>query len=273
MTISTKGAVFIALASIAVIGMVFAIRDYDRGETESAVAISRSKAAEPVVRPPASMSAVPATPTFLAITDSISLVSNGAEPGRQWPDIVAERMGWQAQVDAVSGRGFLASNIANVPQTIAPFGDGLAAVTARVPRADHIVIDGGENDFPKSPDAAIAAMHTFVDDVREAYPRAKVYLMAPAFVFKADLPPGDAAVHARWSGAMESAAARIGNAWVIDALVEGWYRNVDPAPFVSPDKVHLNARGQEFYADQLVDSIERLGVADTVPERMAAPRR
>jgi lysophospholipase L1-like esterase len=192
-------------------------------------------------------------PLLLAITDSIARVSDGNEPGKQYPTIIGQRFGWDTAIDAVSGRGFLEGQIGGV--TIPSFDRGLPAVTAAHPDPDYVLIDGGRNDVGKPQDEAIAAMNEFYDAARSAYPNAKFIVTVPLRPsHEALVGDGSGNTYNRWAAEVHAAAARI-DADVVDARAEHWYDGVDLAPYLWTDGIHLNAQGQEFYADKMIESM------------------
>jgi hypothetical protein len=199
----------------------------------------------------------PHIPALLAITDSVSLVSNGNEPGKQYPTIVADQMGWSAAIDAVSGRGFLPGTIG--PFTVEPFSSNLSQVIKQHPVVDYVIIDGGRNDVGKPQEQALKAMNEFYDSVRAAYPNAKFIVTVAVRVSPTQfLGDGSRDTYEVWAQAVHIAADRI-HAHVIDPIAEHWYDGVDLTPYIWTDGIHLNAMGQKFYADKVVTDLKRFG--------------
>jgi hypothetical protein len=46
----------------------------------------------------------------------------------------------------------------------------------------------------------------------------------------------------------------------MDPFAEGWFENIDLAPLLWTDGVHLNGAGAEYYAQEIVDGMRRLGI-------------
>lgn len=242
----------VAIAVVAVIVLAATIA-YDlasrRRETKPTATAIAPSMSEPSRRPGPSM------PVLLAITDSVALASNGNEKAPGYPAIIANQMGWSAVIDAVSGRGFVVSNqVAGL--SVPPFKDHFPALSAAHPDAAYVIIDGGRNDFDKPQDAVFAAMNAFYDSVRAAYPKAKIFVTVPLRPSPPAALIGDGSprTYETWAREVRSAADRI-NAHVIDARAEGWYDNTDLSPYIWTDGIHLNGKGQQFYADKMLSDM------------------
>ena len=55
---------------------------------------------------------------------------------------------------------------------------------------------------------------------------------------------------------LHQAASNVG-AYLINPIGLGWYHNIDLAPLLWKDHIHLNNAGQEYYANRLVDNLKQ----------------
>jgi len=193
-------------------------------------------------------------PTLLVVGDSFAGGAGDATI-TTYPQLVADKMGWNLRMDAVGGSGFTANSLDD--QTIEPFINRLASDASHF-SVDYLLIDGGRNDLQKQPEPVIIAMDEFLKRVREYWPNATIVIMKPQYatMLVADNYPAI-------SAAIDRTAADI-DVKVIDPVAEGWYNDVDLDALLMSDRVHLNGPGQQFYADHIVDALKRLGITGAV---------
>lgn len=198
----------------------------------------------------------PRRPSVLVITDSLG--GGVGDPSvANYPQILADNFGWDLVLDHQGARGFLPTDLTpvGVDRIVAPFIDRLRYDTETY-RADYIVVDGGRNDLGKNPMEVKSAIDTYLVELRAGFPQAKIVVVAPTFIR-----PDPAENYPQIAEQLRLTAASIG-AYVVDPVAEGWFRNVDLAPLLWTDGVHLNAVGSNYYAEKITESIEQYGIAD-----------
>jgi lysophospholipase L1-like esterase len=107
--------------------------------------------------------------------------------------------------------------------------------------ADYVVVSSGRHDLGRSDYEA--AVRAYFRDVRRAYPKAKVAVLAPFWV---DENPPEDLIDARLT--VQEAAAAAGATYV---STQGWLS----AANLGPDGVHLSASGQEAVARRLATAL------------------
>jgi lysophospholipase L1-like esterase len=164
-------------------------------------------------------------------------------------------MHWNVVVDAMGARGFLPTDASNVgvARPVPPFIDALK-YDADTYRADYIIVDGGRNDLGKDPDRFAPAYDEYMTALRSYYPQAKIISLVPSYIT-----PQRAELYEVNSAAVRQSAEKVG-AYVMDPFAEGWFENIDLAPLLWTDGVHLNGAGAEYYAQEIVDGMRRLGI-------------
>jgi acyl-CoA thioesterase-1 len=150
------------------------------------------------------------------------------------PMRIAAGMGWRADVDGVSGTGYL--NPATGTNDTYP--DRASHVPAG---ARYVVIMGGVNDYARfaaSPTAFVRAANT------TAAPRAKLIVVGPFWPYA----PTDSRITAM-DAIVENAAATHG-ALFLDALRERWMTDPGVAGHMT-DKLHPNQQGYDALAARI----------------------
>ncbi|MDT5009062.1 MAG: hypothetical protein QOH57_679 [Mycobacterium sp.] len=229
---------------------VLVVRGYDRTRS-----VPDAATAAPHGSPVAQDALYQRNPTLLVVTDSM-----GAPPDptitTAYPDVLAEKMGWNVVVDSVGGRGFMPNDLSNVGinRLVPPVMETLK-YDADQYRADYVLVDTGRNDLGgKEPGDVTAAADQYLTALRAAYPNAKIIVMLPSYIspLKADLYP-------LVGQPLRQSAERIG-AMVLDPVSENWYEGVDLKPFLYKDNFHLNDAGAQFYAQKIIDGLGKLGI-------------
>jgi lysophospholipase L1-like esterase len=239
------------VAVIALFGVVVVLyfKAYDRTPPPETQPMGNAQTAdEPFFR---------TSPALLVVSDSLAGAYGDPINGRNYPQFLAEKMGWDLNVDAVGARGFLESQVKQsccAPIIVPPVIDRLDDDRALF-RADYIVVDVGRNDLGKNPEAVAPAIDEYYTKLREAYPGAKIIALVPTYIYP------KAADNYRFLAEYVSAAATKVRAYILDPVAEGWYRDVDLAPLLWTDRVHPNTAGSEYIAERIADGIRRLGVA------------
>ncbi|MDF3284090.1 SGNH/GDSL hydrolase family protein [Gordonia sp. N1V] len=181
--------------------------------------------------------------TALFIGDSyVEGVDGGGQP---YPRRVGAEFGWQVDVDAKGGSGFVARG----PVASAlPFGQRLAADSGDAP--DLVVIDGGRNDAIVPVTTMENAIGEYVGAVRAKWPLACVVFVIPSFMTAE--PPSfydDIVNYAR------TVLVPRYDVHIIDPVALGWYRDRDLSGMLMPDGVHPNAAGNDYITARMTDAL------------------
>lgn len=197
-----------------------------------------------------------ANPSLLVITDSLGVITDDVE-GKLFHSEIEERTGWHVVADAVGARGYVLTDLnkVGINRVVQPAIKSLK-FDADNYKADFIIVDMGRNDLGKDPEIVKPAVHEYLTQLRGYYPRASIVVVIPAPMESA---PKVIGTYPALAPAIRDEAQRIG-AHVFDPLAEGWYRNVDLVSMQVSDKVHLNSAGHEFYAQKVVDNLQRIGL-------------
>jgi lysophospholipase L1-like esterase len=191
-------------------------------------------------------------PTLLVVGDSYA-GGTGDPRVVTYPHLVADNMGWLLVLDAQGGTGFVAgNNDRSFPQV--PFVDRLDRDAAAY-QADYILIDGGRNDLGGPPERVVAAADEYINKVHSDWPNAKIIIMVPSYAT-----PDVAADYPAVAQGLRRTAQGVG-AYVIDPVVQGWYRDVDVKSLLWHDGIHLNGDGQRYYATKIVENLKEMGFA------------
>lgn len=191
-------------------------------------------------------------PTLLVVGDSFA-GGTGDPRFVTYPHLVAERMGWSLALDAQGATGFV-NGVADITPPHVPFIDRLDHDAATY-RVDYVLIDGGRNDLGIPPDRVVVAADEYIKKVRSIWPNATIVIMLPAYATREE-----ATNYPALAAGLRRTAESVG-AYVIDPVAEGWYRDIDLAPMMWNDGVHLNAEGNEYYADKIIEDLKRMGLA------------
>jgi lysophospholipase L1-like esterase len=190
-------------------------------------------------------------PTLLVVGDSYA---GGVDPRTvNYPQLVADKMGWNLALDAQGGTGFV-HGIDNLSPPHVPFIDRLDRDAATY-QVDYVLIDGGRNDLGEPPERVVAAADEYIKEVHSDWPNAKIIIILPAYATP-DVPANQPAV----AEGLRRAAESIG-AYVIDPVAQRWYRDVDVKPLLWLDGIHLNGDGETYYADKITENLKQMGFA------------
>jgi lysophospholipase L1-like esterase len=195
----------------------------------------------------------PDKPTLLVVGDSYA---GGVDPRTvNYPQLVADKMGWNLALDAQGGTGFV-HGVDDASPPHRPFIDRLDRDAATYQyHVDYVLIDGGRNDLGESPERVVAAADEYIKNVHSHWPNAKFIIMLPSYATP-DVPANQPAV----AEGLRRAAESIG-AYVIDPVAQRWYRDVDVKPLLWHDGIHLNGDGETYYADKITENLKQMGFA------------
>lgn len=177
-----------------------------------------------------------------SITESLWVGDSYLERGDpQYPTLVAEAMGWYAEIDAKGGSGFIAHGpgVGAVPFIQRLPSDGVVA-------PDIVLVDGGRNDAIVPEEQMISAMSTYFQRLRVRWPGACLVFVLPSFITK-EPPSFYPAVRAFATDDLRALGVR-----VIDPVDSGWYTTPgDLAVYLDTDGVHPNQAGVRYIADRV----------------------
>jgi lysophospholipase L1-like esterase len=191
-------------------------------------------------------------PTLLVIGDSYA-AGQYDEAVTTYPSRIGDKMGWHVLTDASGGTGYLKE----VTKGLKPREAIHRSLPARLeddrilPPPDCILIDAGRNDFGQDTQEWGTTATRYVNDVHAMWPNAAIIIAYPSFAT-----PDMAPQYLEFAAALRQAASNVG-AYLIDPVGLGWYRNINLAPLLWKDHVHLNDTGQDYYATRMVDNIKQ----------------
>lgn len=192
-------------------------------------------------------------PTVLVVGDSFAA---GVVPEIvTYPQLVADKLGWNLALDAQGGTGFVRGDDTFSPPHM-PFIDRLDRDTATYRyRIDYILIDGGRNDLGLVAGPVVTAADEYIRKVHSYWPAAKIIIVLPAYVLArmADNYPILAEGFRRTADSV--------GAYVIDPVAQGWYRDIDLKPLIGRDGIHFNGKGNAYCADKIIENLKQIGLA------------
>ena len=187
-------------------------------------------------------------PVALWIGDSYTAGAGATSSATGEALATSAALGWQTDMDAEGGTGFVAAGHAASPSN-APLPDRLAADAARFPDPNIVLIDAGRNDLGHPLAKFRRAVRSSFRMLARDEPSAAVVVIAP-YLMRSK--PGDYLALRRFLGQQ---ARRHGWAFV-DPLAEGWI-NKTSARLVVSDGVHPNQAGYDYIVAHLAPAIEK----------------
>lgn len=228
---------FILLTVLVVGGSLLALRQWQEATTYSGPGAD----VEPQV--------VFIPPRLAVMGDSYS----GGSPGiggvgdDGWPALVAADLGWELNLEAEGGTGYVSGAERNIS-----FPDRVDALT-RFINTPIIIIEGSRLDTSSPTDEVVRRARETWGSVRRDSPKSKILIIGPIW---SDLllPAGQPEATL---GALEKAARQDGLAF-INPQERGWF--VGPGNrMIGSDKVHPTNKGHKFIARQVMTEIENRG--------------
>jgi len=206
-------------------------------------------------------------PALLVITDSMGGGVNDPNIPKNYPQYLAEKMGWDVNVDGIGATGYvethLTMDIDKVDRIVPPVIERLD-IDAKNYRADYIVVDVGRNDFRKDPRVVAPAIDEYLIQLRSRYPKAEIVVTTPLYI-NTFVPMQ----HYFLADQIRETAAKIG-AHVLDPVGEGWWIGIDLSALWWTDGIHLNSRGAEYYADKIAEGMRRAGITGNAESSQGA---
>ncbi|BBZ34869.1 SGNH/GDSL hydrolase family protein [Mycolicibacterium confluentis] len=190
---------------------------------------------------------------------SVLFIGDSYTGGRGVPEmspscLAAVRMGWQCQLSAVPGTGYISGGPAN-RFTVNEYIGRSTSFAERIPGLaakylpDIVVLDGGRNDhFPPTEDVYLAMAAT-IADVRRTWPSATVLFIRPRLL--AD-PADDLGFDDQFMARL--AAEPTSRGVVVLDPIRRLGRD-DTADLLSEDGVHPNRRGERALTQALAESL------------------
>lgn len=186
-------------------------------------------------------------PAALVVGDSFPAGSGAPSKEKGAGCLAVAVMGWTCNLDAQAGTGFIADGTANDP-AYGPLIERLPE-TKRKHLADIVVIDAGRNDRLFPDEDIAAAITTYLEAVRAAWPKAELVVIEPYFMNShSPLFSEDVLDH------LHAEVERL-EGHVISPHDEGWI----PRGRKSRD---LDAEGHRYIGERLATALQELGLDD-----------
>jgi lysophospholipase L1-like esterase len=207
-----------------------------------------------------------AAPSALFVGDSYTQGTGAGDTRRGYACLTAAAMGWNCNLDAQGGTGFLNAGAPGVPGS-APFIDRLAGDRARF-LADVIVVDGGRNDGGLPLGDVVTAAASYLRELRRIWPKSSIIVVVPTYLWST---PENYGYGTGLAEALRPVLAGIGG-HLIDPLSERWVAPEQVARFTWTDGIHPDAAGHEYLAERLTADLVRDGFSSlpVVDARAAA---
>jgi len=184
-----------------------------------------------------------APPILAVIGDGYSTGSAlGGQGATGWPALVAEQLGAELRLHAVSMAGYAAPGM-----TGQDFAD--IATASPVPDADVTVVFGSRNDLDQSVAAVARGASETLQLIRSSAPRTQLVVVGPAWSSSdvpVDLYPLRDAVQE---------AAQAAGATFVDPLEAGWFDQ--PATLIAQDGISPTDAGHALLATQISPHVQQ----------------
>ena len=190
---------------------------------------------------------LPAEPVLLILGDSYTAGVGADQPDQGWAYLVAEELGYPADVDGVGGTGFAWGGGAQDER-----GEEyevrlrrIAGNPAFVPNV--LVLQGGQNDSQSSDVKEVEAATTqTIEAARRFWPGIQVVVLGPSA-------PQPLAEELRGVNSAVRAGAAAANAPFIDAVEGNWFTSAN-SPGFDADGAHPNTAGHAYLARKFLES-------------------
>ena len=184
--------------------------------------------------------------------------------------MVATNMGWDCNLAAESSTGYIAGGEGNRVAYVAGLTNGQSSsIAERIPRfreldnADVVVLDAGRSDLSFGREDLGNVFIYTVRRAREAWPNARLVVIAPWFVKQPVLEfpgyPGET-VGQYLEGILRQ-TPELDSVTFIDPAQLGWFAGINPDPYMTSDGVHPNEIGHKLISQYLTTELMRLGFA------------
>ncbi len=187
----------------------------------------------------------------LWVGDSFTAGEGADVPAAQtYPYLVSARLGWTCHVDAQCGTGFVNDGYLASPD-FAPLLARLPDDARRHPSADIVIVDAGRNDAEVPIPVLQQSVTAYLTALRAAYPTARVVLIAPTLLDRAQ------PLEYRYIRSMLLGVAPTYRAVVVDPAGP-LDEPEDYRPLAGSDGFHPNAAGQLHYAKVLTRMLKQV---------------
>jgi lysophospholipase L1-like esterase len=190
---------------------------------------------------------LPAEPVLLILGDSYTAGVGADPPDQGWAYLVAEELGYPADVDGVGGTGFAWGGGAQDER-----GEEYEVRLRRIANnpafvPNVLVLQGGQNDSQSSDVKEVEAATTqTIEAARRFWPGIQVVVLGPSA-------PQPLAEELRGVNSAVRAGAAAANAPFIDAVEGNWFTSAN-SPGFDADGAHPNTAGHAYLARKFLES-------------------
>lgn len=189
--------------------------------------------------------------SVLWVGDDFTAGAGGAARNA-YPFILCKSRGWNCNVDAQNGTGFIDDGRRD-SSTTAKLVDRLAR-DAELYMVDLVLVDAGRNDLDEPIAAVVSAVREFLARVSGLWPEARIAVVMPTFM---SAEPYDD--YAALRAAIQTVVDEFGGT-LLDPIADGWYAGADIPALQISDGAHPNAPGHQLIAQQIGDSLDKRGL-------------
>lgn len=197
---------------------------------------------------------VPDEPSALWVGDSFTAGVGGMGQA-SYARMTCLRLGWACNVDAQGSTGYINDGAEDFPGEVTRIPNRLD-FDKQTYNVDVAILDGGRNDLTNSIEDVLAAMSSYVDELRSVWPAARIVIVVPTYMTDVKFDNYD-----QLTEGVRALASRVGGS-VIDQVGEGWWRDVDVKSMQISDEVHPNAVGNAYMANRFEQSLRAAGFGD-----------
>ncbi|MET3164387.1 UNVERIFIED_ORG: lysophospholipase L1-like esterase [Arthrobacter sp. UYEF10] len=186
-------------------------------------------------------------PVLLILGDSYTAGVGADQPGKGWAYLVADSLGYPANIDGVGGTGFAwgGGPQDNQAREYEVRLREIAANPSFVPNV--LILQGGQNDaLITSPDEIRTATARTIETARRLWPGVQVIVLGPSA-------PQPLAEELQGVNSAVRAGAAAAGAPFIDAYEAGWFTGAN-SPGFDFDGAHPNTAGHAHLAEKFLES-------------------
>ncbi len=218
-----------------------------------------------------SLPSLPTTqPSALYIGDSYTMGPGTYDLG--YACLTSTNMGWQCNISAQPGTGYLAGGPgARWNRIVGALDEDSTNLSERMPRirdlyrADVVFLDAGRNDIQFDMVYVRTMFEYTVRRAMEAWPNSRIVVIAPWFIWEPAIRP--LGLEGRTIGDEFESVLRSSPDFdavlLIDPAKLNWFANVDVSPYLSEDHNHPNIAGNKQITELLTAALTEYGLART----------
>jgi acyl-CoA thioesterase I len=184
-------------------------------------------------------------PILAVVGASISDGVGASKPDDAWPQVLAQQLGWQSEVSADPGAGYIALG----RHRLGPMLKLLAKLQLHEHHPTMVIVQSGYNDIGMPTAELAASVHKVIGEIQTQAPDAALGVMT---VFPKGQP--SSAAWATDETIVAAARATDPHVYVFDPLTSHWV-----FPTV-PDRLHPTSAGHRWIADKLADDFRHDGL-------------